>query len=390
VGYKDWFAATFPYPDDGILGAADFPSSPWSTVSGKLISKAGRAVAVGDGVAVASHGYELDYDALRLRFQFTLAEGAQAVGVAFNADEQGDGGFAITVSSETGEVSVEQDGESLSADSFGALETGIGYFVEAVFDGGQVTVALSENNYLGVPGAVVAGMLSSPAPGAPGSGGHVRIHVGDGSGVGGIHVAKCGVGAPKYEALFRDTFDRGYSATPGNAELPPVAWQGDTADVEIADNALTFAQQIALKADQGTHYSTRGLRLRTSVRFAPYGWLYFGYNGDTGGSGGGFDFWREADDKAFLEYSGAAGSERFPLTLDTSQFYFLQYDVDGESAVFTLRVDSYTGQIVAAAYVDAIKAAPAAYKTLSLGHAALVDELALTIDEAFVDQYGDR
>jgi hypothetical protein len=222
-----------------------------------------------------------------------------------------------------------------------------------------------------------------------GTGAHARIQLSDGSSVGAIHVAKCGVNAPKYKALFRDTFDRGYSATPGDAELPAAPWQGDTVDVEIAGNALTFAQQVQLSLDQGAHYANRGLRLRTSVKFAPYGWLYFGYNGDASHAGGGFDFWREADDKAFLEYKGAAGSERFAITLDTTQFYFIQYDVDGESAVFTLRSQSYAGDIIAAAYIDALQAAPAAQKTLWLGHTALVEELALTIDEAFVDQYGN-
>jgi hypothetical protein len=32
--YGDWFRATFPYPDGGILGVADFPSSPWRVMSG--------------------------------------------------------------------------------------------------------------------------------------------------------------------------------------------------------------------------------------------------------------------------------------------------------------------------------------------------------------------
>jgi hypothetical protein len=126
--YGDWFRATFPYPDGGILGVADFPSSPWRAISGTLTTESGAAKSSGNSVAVASQGKVLDGVGTRIRFRLGFAKAEQTVTMRMNANGDGTGGLAIRVSADTGEVTVSVGDKALATKAFGALDAGTPLF----------------------------------------------------------------------------------------------------------------------------------------------------------------------------------------------------------------------------------------------------------------------
>jgi hypothetical protein len=213
---------------------------------------------------------------------------------------------------------------------------------------------------------------------------------GTGTNIDDLSLALCGTSPPKYETLLRDTFTRAVSASPGKPEIPATStWKGllgTGAKVSIGANELLISQGASISADQGQHYAGSGLRFRSAAKFASLGWFVLHYNAkaDGGGNPLGFDLWRETDSNIFIEYSGATGSGRFPFALDVDSYYFLQFDVDGNTAVATMRSGSYEGPIMFGSYSEGLVDPPVAQATLSVGNTWSSD---LAITEVFVDQY---
>lgn len=388
--YGDWFRATFPYPDGGILGVADFPSSPWRAISGTLTTQSGAARSSGNSLAVASQGKALDGVGTRARFKLGVAKAEQTVTMRMNADSDGTGGLAIRVAGDTGEVTVSVGDQALATEAFGALDVGTPYFVQVTLSEGSLAATLSTGNYAGVPGANELGTLVLDQLDTP-TGTYAAIELnGTGTNIDDLSLAVCGASPPKYEALLRDTFTRASSASPGKPEIPATStWAsslGNGAKVSIGANELLLSQGASIYTDQGQHYAGSGLRFRSSAKFASLGWfvLHFNAKADLGGGPLGFDLWRETDSNIFIEYSGATGSGRFPFALDVDSYYFLQFDVDGDTAVATMRSGSYEGPIMFGSYSAGLVDPPVAQKTLSVGNTWSSD---LAITEVFVDQY---
>ena len=84
--YNDWLRTTFPYPDGGILGVADFPSSPWRSIKGTLTTEGGAARSTGNSLGVASQGVAFGSAATRARFKLNFAKAEQTAAVRMNAE----------------------------------------------------------------------------------------------------------------------------------------------------------------------------------------------------------------------------------------------------------------------------------------------------------------
>lgn len=389
TAYSDWFRATFPYPEGGVLGVADFPSSPWRTLSGTLTTTSGAAVSAGSSVAVASQGAALPYDGVRARFNVQFSKGEQTAALRFNASAAGAGGIAIRIAGDTGELTLTAEDQPLSTKSFGAIALNTPVFVQATFENGTASVSLSTKNYTDVPGAVPVGALDvSGLKAATGTYAAIEL-AGTGASIDDIGFARCGAAAPKYKALLRDTFNRASSATPGAPELPAAStWAGDTDNISITSNALTFSNMNGgiIATAQGQHYASSGLRIRASVKFDIEGWFFMLFNGTPagGGTSTGFDLWREKDTNVYIEYGNATGSGRFPISLDVNTFYFLQFDVQDEVAVATMRTGGYDGPILFGSFATGFTATPGAQATFGIGNTWSSN---LAIDEVLVDQY---
>jgi hypothetical protein len=392
--YGDWFRATFPYPDGGILGVADFPSSPWRVMSGTLTTQSGAARSSGNSLAVASQGKAFDVVGTRVRFKLGFAKAEQTVTMHMNADSEGTGGLAIRVAGDTGETTVSVRDLALATKAFGALVAGTPHFVQVTLFEGSLAATLSTGNYAGVPGAIELGTLMLDQLGSTPNGTYAAIELnGTGTTIDDLSLAVCGVSPPKYEALLRDTFTRAASASPGKPELPAAStWNsllGTGAKVNIGANELLISQGASIYADQRQHYAGSGLRFRSSAKFASLGWfvLHFNAKADGGGNPLGFDLWRETDSNIFIESPGATGGQgggRFPFALGVDSYYFMQFDVDGDAAVATMRTGSYEGPIMFGSYWDGLVDPPVAQTTLSVGNTWSSD---LAITEVFVDRY---
>lgn len=388
--YNDWFRATFPYPDGGILGVADFPSSPWRLISGTLTTLDGAARSTGNSLAAANQGLAFDSVATRARFKLSFAKAEQTAAMRMNAERDGTGGLAIRVAADTGEVTVSIDDQAIATEAFGALDAGTSYFVQATLSEGSLAVTLSTGNYAGVPGGNPLGTLVVDQLDSAPTGTHVAIELnGTGTSIDDLGLAACGTSPPKYKALLRDTFTRPQSASPGKPEIPATStWTsslGTGAKVNIGANELLLSQGASIYTEQGQHYGGSGLRFRSSAKFASLGWFVLHFNAKAdGGAPVGFDLWRETDTNIFIEYGGAAGSGRYPFALDVDTYYFLQFDVDGDVAVATMRSGSYEGPIMFGSYVSGLVDSPVAQTRFSIGNTWSSD---LAITEVFVDQY---
>lgn len=387
--YNNWFRATFPYPQGGILGAADFPSSPWRTISGELTTQAGAATSSGKSLAVANQGKSLGGD-IRARFKLSFASPEQSVTLRMNADREGKGGLAIRVARDTGEVTVSSGAQALATSAFGALQSGKTYFVQASRFEDSLEATLSAGNYAGVPGATEIGTLVLDHLSSVPNGTYAAIELnGTGTSIDDLSLSICGASPPEYTTLLRDTFTRANSMSPGKPDLPVTStWSttlGTGASIDINTNALALSQGAYVHTNQGQHYRAAGLRFRSSARFDTLGWFVLHYNQKADRTGGsGFDLWRETETNVFIEYGGATGSGRYPFNLDVASYYFLQFDLDGETAIATVRSGSYEGPILFGSSAEGIVDSPVEQTTFSIGN-TWTSELAIT--EVFVDQY---
>jgi hypothetical protein len=66
---------------------------------------------------------------------------------------------------------------------------------------------------------------------------------------------------------------------------------------------------------------------------------------------------------------------------------FVEFDAHADTAVLTMRSGSYEGPIIFGTFADGFSEAAKAQTWFGIGHTAVTDTLALTIDDVYVDQY---
>lgn len=223
-----------------------------------------------------------------------------------------------------------------------------------------------------MPGATSLGSLALPAL-KDDAGTYLAIE-GSGSGVSfdSLTIARCGGAAPSYETVVLDTFNRANSQDPGGPELPVgQTYSGDNADVQISAKTLTIVDHGYLTMDPG-HFEHAGLRIRAAAKFGTLGWLTIGYNGGKNG----FDLWRQDEQTFFIEYRSGGPAGTFDFPLKTTELYFIEFDIDQDFGVVTLRTTSYGGPIVTGVEVkDIVEAAPSE-TTMTIGNTWMAASLA--------------
>jgi hypothetical protein len=141
-----------------------------------------------------------------------------------------------------------------------------------------------------------------------------------------------------------------------------------------------MVNSAGLMADQRQHYENVGLRIRTAAKFGSLGWLIVYYNGKTdAGVGNITTVWRETEDSV----RGNDGAVTF--SLDTSVFYYVQYDANEDVGVVTFRSNGYEGPILFGLPIKNISEEPTSQTQLYIGNTW--NPASLTIDEIHVDQF---
>ena len=363
---------------------------PWKTVSGTFTTSSGRASTTGTSVAIASQGGTLGYAGTRLRFKFSLASLEHAVSAAFNSDVQGLNGLGVRVSGGTGALSVSEKGRLLGSVELGALEVDTDYYVNLGITGTEGRAELSTINFAGVPGSVAVGGLSVDGLAQDTTGTFASMALeGTGTTLDLLSVARCGVAAPNYTALLVDNFDRADGTTLGGPQIPTAAtWTrtSETYPIEIGSNTLVVSGPTGVRT-QTEHYQNRGLRIRATTKFGDQGWLVISYNElNSGEASNGFDLWRENDTTVFVEYRRSEDWSRAPFTLDFDTFYYIQFDVDADVGVVTVRSTGYDGPILFAFFAGGFSEAPPAQTDVVLSNTG-ASNASLTIDELRIDRY---
>jgi hypothetical protein len=346
----NWFNSTFAASDRTVIGTADFPSMPWVS-SGTLSIEQGRLS--GNGAVRASQGLVFPYAGLRLRFKGSFTDSAQHVVVGLNAMPNGSSGLRVDVDG-AGAVTVTENGVSRGETSFGAFGVGELWFAELELANTEANLRLSRGNYASAGGSSVIVSLRAPGLARTTTGKHLALALTSTGGlsptVDEVSVARCGIAAPSYRAIFRDAFDRADSNVLGNADLPPTsAWTATTSDVAILNRALVFVDEGGwASASQGAFVRNDGVRYRYAF-YVPVNPLNFlnlvGYNYSGTGPGGSFGIaWRDAS-STYLAVGNA--QDEYPFSPVVGGTYYVQIDADGADGVLTVRTGSYTGPVVA-------------------------------------------
>lgn len=357
--FTPWFRAGFEGADGGILGVADFPSSPWRTVAGRMTIQDRRARANAAATVVATQGKRLGGNVTRVRFTFQPIVSNNEVHVLVNANSTGQNGLDIGVNAVTGELSASENGTAIGSTSVGALPAGSVNFVEVLIDGNRMDATIATGNYGSVAGSTVRGQLTSSSVPQSAGGSFAGMRFVGGGSVDDLSVALCGQRPPAYQRVFFDDFERASSQSVGSAIVPATPWTNDSTNVTIAGGMLTFKDGGSVLANAGQHYPNQGLRVRATVKFGPDAWLLIGVNGTAAGDMAmtGFDMWRQSNTVVVGEFSGGGGAT-FNVGLSTSTLYYVQFDVDERNAVVTVRSGSFDGPAVFAYDTTGIIDAP--------------------------------
>lgn len=399
--WQPWFQSTFPYPDGGIVGTADFPSSPWGTVEGSASVDGERLVTIGDSTLVSSHGGELPVDGLRLRWSVLFGDPDNSAAIGFNADVSGGGGLGTSLRASDGELALLESGADLEAQVLGQLRVGTEYFLELEIWGDTATLWLSTGNYATIPGAGLMATIEGVPVREATAGRWVSAHLTDsGSGspaVDDIEVARCDVAPPEYEVVFADTFNRPNNPTVGNAELPNTSvWNEHTAEADIQSNRLRMREgyNTGIRAPAADAVGVDQVRLRAVVSWAQttnFGWpsVGWGVNGAPMSDPRiGFTLWNDGSDGHIIVagYGGgietAFANQAFAANTD----YYVEVAVEGNYGVVTVRTGSFSGPVYAATGDDDIVAPPATNDDVTIQNVGGVDST-IYFDEVQLARY---
>lgn len=396
--WHPWFSSSFEYPDGGIVGTADVPSSPWGTPVGAATIEDGRLVTTGDSTLISSHGQELSIDGLRLRYTAIFGDTDNAATIGFNADMTGAGGLGVTLRASDGELAIVEDGATVDAMVLGALQPGTEYFIEFEIAGQTANLWLSTGNYATVPGGeLIISIENAPVFGAT-DGRWVWAELADSAAgspaIDDVEVARCDQAPPEYEEVFVDTFNRPNNATVGNAELPAGSvWNEYTTDADIFGNRLRLQNGFStgIRAQASAAIGVEQARLRAVVSFgatanSPWPTASWGVNGaPDSGPRLGFVLWNNGNDgHVILQGYGGGIETPFPDSpFAASTDYYVEVSIDGNYGVATVRTGSFTGPVYAAAGDSDIVAPPATANEVSVqslggvGSTFYVDEVRL-------------
>lgn len=361
-GYVDWFKSSFSFPNGDMIGTADFPSMPW-VKTGSLKIDTGRLSGV--GAAVTSQGVAIPYANARARFRARFTGSGQKVTTAFDAASNGSAGVRITVDS-AGGLSLTEGTVLIGSTDFAPLETGVDWFVEAIFAETGAEISLARANYGTEKQAKIEATLSTASLQAQASGKTSAVELASPTGVvpaiDELFVATCGSPAPGYEPKFIDTFERANSSTLGKAELPAdLAWSSSSTNIKIVDGALQTAGELKV-ATIPLQLSLTGLRIRTTVKVVVMTsgpsalWADVNVNVTQTSNGmpaQGFWFW--GDGNSFYTGIFTGGGElKHDVALSGPEKYYVQMDRDADVAVVTVREQSFEGPILGAQFAGAL------------------------------------
>jgi hypothetical protein len=277
------------------------------------------------------------------------------------------------------------------------LESGIDWFVEAVFEAGSAEISLARGNYGSEQAATVIATFTTGALEATASGTKLIADLASAGGISPtldeISFGRCGVEAPAYERLFVDTFERADSSALGNAELPATsAWRkGEYGTAVITGGSMEIEQLSSVDIDQGRQFPLAGLRAR--VVFSPKdlnSWLGLYFNKPTTShSATDLGFWAWGDAKGV--YTAVFAGDKTPELLHPGVKFsagatlYAELNVDSGVGVLTLRTGSFAGPIV---MVDGETGLlPTVGKLLVLDTANSFDGRGTLIDEVIVETY---
>jgi hypothetical protein len=318
------------------------------------------------------------------------------VTVAFDAEQNGSGGVRLTLDS-AGSLVLTEGAAEVERRDVTPLDSGIDWYVEAVFEAGSAEISLARGNYGSEQTASAIATLTTGALEVTASGTKLVADLVSAGGISPaldeVSFARCGVEAPAYERVFVDTFERADSSTIGNAELPATsAWRkGENGTAVVTGGSLEINQLSSVAIDQGRQLPLDGLRAR--VVFSPKhlnSWLSFYFNKpSTSSSGTDLGFWAWGDAKGV--YAEVFAGDKTPellhpdLKFSTGATLYAELNVDSGVGVLTLRTGSFSGPIVVIGGETGLL--PTVGKLLVLETANSFEERGTLIDEVVVEAY---
>jgi hypothetical protein len=318
------------------------------------------------------------------------------VTVAFDAKENGSGGVRLTVDA-AGSLVLTEGTVEVERRDVAPLESGIDWFVEAVFEAGSAEISLARGNYGSEQAATLIATFTTGALDATASGTKLIADLASAGGISPtldeISFGRCRVEAPAYERLFVDTFERADSSTLGNAEVPATStWRkGEYGTAVITGGSMEIAQLSSVDIDQGRQFSLAGLRARAV--FSPkdlHSWFELHFNKpSTSNSATDLGFWVWGDAKGV--YTAVFAGNKTPELLhpgvkfSAGATYYAELNVDSGVGVLTLRTGSFSGPIV---MVDGETGLlPTVGELLVLGTDNSFEESGTVIEEVVVENY---
>jgi hypothetical protein len=197
-GYSDWLTSSFAFPDGDVIGTADFPSMPWAK-SGTLAIDTGRLS--GAGAAIVSQGTTFPYAGSRFRFRTRFTDSNQEVTAAFDAAKDGTGGVRIEVDG-FGRLSLTEGKVVVAFTDLAPLDTGVDWFVEAIFKDTSATITLARSNYGSEKKADIQATLETDALKVNAAGAKTALTLASTGGIAPavdeLAFARCGVAPPDY------------------------------------------------------------------------------------------------------------------------------------------------------------------------------------------------
>jgi len=367
--YHDWFESSFEYPDGGVVGAADFPNSPWGSVAGTPTIADGALAAVGESTTVASQGGEIARNGLRLRYQVVFTDMNNEVAVGVNADAAGRPTTGVFVSAADGTFTVGDGDTEVASERLGALDLGTALFVEVELDESRGTARLSRENYATIPGADVLAELTLDGLSAPNRGKYVAATLVPSGGtspqVDDLTVSRCGTPPGDYDDVFVDTFER---STLGNADFPAdSAWMEHGSTVVLTGGAARLIGfTLGPRARAARAIGNAEARLRAVVRFGTAdAWpdVIWGVRGAPAVGDGelGFTLWNNGEEgHIILRAYGTAVETSFPGNpFEANTRYYVEVVADENFGVATVRTFGFGGPVFAATASDNVNS-PAA------------------------------
>lgn len=383
--------SSFSYPDGEAIGAADFPSMPW-TSNGVLRIVSGRLTGV--GTATMSQGGSFPYDALRIRYRVRFTDSNQRVTVAFNSAEDGTSGLRLTLSG-TGELILSERTAERARGTLPPLDTDVDWFVEAEVDGAEARASIARTNYGSATGGTTVGSIRTDALKQSATGTKTSITLESEAGISPtvdeLSVSRCGVTPPTYQPVFVDTFSRADSSSLGNAEYPSASsWSSTTTTpATIVNMGLELKGLARADIALAKPVPSAGVRLRTSFTVRDVNsWAEVHYNGSGEGSSSmGFWLWGDGPDTCYTMVFPRVGQEKTHSGAGfvAGEKFYAEFDVDSGTAALTVRRQSFTGPIfvtdVAAGFSDPNGS------ILSLSTATGFDGKSTLFDDVRIDQY---